>query len=42
MRGDRYGLGSVFHRQQKQAWAEYHFRKAIEINPCVGTRGAGS
>ena len=28
-----YGLGTIYHRQQKQAWAEYHFRKAIEINP---------
>jgi hypothetical protein len=28
-----YGLGTIYHRQQKQALAEYHFRKAIAINP---------
>ena len=29
----RYGLGTVYHRQQSQGLAEYHFRKAISINP---------
>ena len=28
-----YGLGTIYHRQQKQELAEFHFRKAIEINP---------
>jgi anaphase-promoting complex subunit 3 len=28
-----YGLGSIFYRQERLELAEYHFRKATEINP---------
>ena len=28
----RYGLGSVFFRQEKYEMAEYHFRRALNIN----------
>jgi anaphase-promoting complex subunit 3 len=27
-----YGIGSIFHRQEKFEEAEYHFRKALAIN----------
>ena len=29
----RYGLGMVYYRQEKYPLAEYHFRKALAINP---------
>ena len=29
-----FGLASIFYRQEKYDLAEYHFRRAIEINPC--------
>ena len=28
-----YGLGSIYHRQEKYDMAEYHFRRALSINP---------
>lgn len=28
-----YGLGSIYHRQEKYDMAEYHFRRALRINP---------
>jgi tetratricopeptide (TPR) repeat protein len=28
----RYGLGSIYHRQEKHELAEYHFRRAVEVN----------
>lgn len=41
---DRFGLGNVYLKTGKHALAEYHFRKALELNPanatlacCVGT-----
>ena len=34
MRGRaRFGLGSIYTKQEKFALAEYHFRRALEINP---------
>lgn len=27
-----YGLGSIYHRQEKYDMAEYHFRRALKIN----------
>ena len=29
-----YGLGSIFHRQERYELAEFHFRKAVSINSC--------
>lgn len=28
-----YGLGTVYYRQEKYELAEYHFRRALQINP---------
>lgn len=40
----RFGLGRVYQKMGKTRFAEYHFRRALEINPsnvvlycCVGT-----
>jgi hypothetical protein len=30
----RYGLGMVYYRSSRYDEAQWHFRKAIEINPC--------
>ena len=29
----RYGLGTIYLKQEKYQLAEYHFRRALEINP---------
>lgn len=46
--GDRFGLGRVYQKMGKTRFAEYHFRRALEINPsnvvlycCVGTVSSG-
>jgi hypothetical protein len=43
----RFGLGRVYQKMGKTRFAEYHFRRALEINPsnvvlycCVGTVSA--
>ena len=47
-KGARYGLGTVYLKQNKLRKAEYHFRKAVEISPsnavlisCEGTVSRG-
>ena len=30
-----YGLGAIYYRQEKYALAEYHFQRALSMNPGV-------
>lgn len=29
----RYGIGMIYYRQEKYSMAEYHFKRALQINP---------
>ena len=29
----RFGMGHIYYRQEKYGMAEYHFRRALNINP---------